>query len=97
MDNIAIGWLYCPMSSHSVAEARNNLSDLIARAERGEEVVITRHGKPIVELRPVPATGPKPRPMTQADWDWLDSVRVTLAPGAPSAVELVRQMRDDGY
>ena len=83
------------MSQHSVVEAKNNLSDLIARAERGEEVVITRHGAPVVELRPVHHAS-KGRPMTQADMDWLDSVRITLAPGAPSSVELIRQMRDEG-
>jgi prevent-host-death family protein len=85
------------MSSHSVAEARNNLSDLIARAERGEEVVITRHGHAVVELRPVQPAGLKGRRMTQADLDWLDSVRVKLAPGAPDSASLVRQMRDEGY
>ena len=85
------------MSQHSVADARNNLSDLIARAERGEEVVITRHGHPVVELRPVQSADGRPRRMTQADLDWLDSVRIKLAPGAPNAVDLIRQMRDEGY
>jgi len=85
------------MSHHSVVEAKNNLSDLIARAERGEDVVITRHGTPVVELRAVQPAERKPRRMTQADFDWLDSVRIELAPGALSAVELVRQMRDEGY
>ena len=50
------------MTSYSVADAKNTLPKLIDRALRGEEVVITRHGKPVVELRPasrqaVPATG----------------------------------------
>jgi prevent-host-death family protein len=84
------------MSRHSVVDAKNNLSDLIARAERGEEVVITRHGRPVVEIRPVtPARAG--RPMTQADLDWLDSVRIDPGPGYPGAAALVRQMRDEGY
>jgi prevent-host-death family protein len=85
------------MARHSVVDAKNNLSELIARAEKGEEVVITRHGVPVVELRPVRTSGTGPRPMTQGDWDWLDSVRVKLAPGAPDSATLVRQMRDEGY
>ena len=85
------------MSRHSVVDAKNNLSDLIARAERGEEVVITRHGQPVAELRPVQSAKTGPRPMTQADWDWLDANRITLQPGAPDSATLVRQMRDEGY
>ena len=82
------------MSQHSVVEAKNQLSSLIDRALKGEDVVITRHGTPVVELKAVRSAG---RGMTQADLDWLDSVRIQLAPGALSAVELVRQMRDEGY
>ena len=82
------------MSQHSVVEAKNQLSSLIDRALKGEDVVITRHGTPVVELKAVRSAG---RGMTQADLDWLDSGRIQLAPGALSAVELVRQMRDEGY
>ena len=42
------------MSSYSVADAKNSLPSLIDRALGGEAVVITRHGKPVAELRPVP-------------------------------------------
>ena len=42
------------MSIHSVAEAKNQLSELIERALKGEEVVITRHGRPVVALRAIP-------------------------------------------
>jgi len=31
-------------------DARNRLSELIDMAERGEEVIITRHGKPVAKL-----------------------------------------------
>jgi prevent-host-death family protein len=39
----------------NIAKAKATLSDLVARAEAGEEVVLTRNGKPIVTLAPVPA------------------------------------------
>ncbi len=50
------------MTAYSVADAKNRLPKLIDRALAGEEVVITRRGKPVAELRPAsrratPATG----------------------------------------
>lgn len=85
------------MSQHSVVEAKNNLSDLIARAESGEEVVITRHGRPVVELKPVTAAQRPARRITQASLAWLDAHRIKLAPGTPESATLIRQMRDEGY
>lgn len=35
-------------------EAKNKLSALLDEVERGEEVVITRHGKPVARLVPPP-------------------------------------------
>jgi prevent-host-death family protein len=40
------------MPAYSIADAKNRLPKLIDRALDGEEVVITRHGKPVAELRP---------------------------------------------
>jgi prevent-host-death family protein len=37
-------------------EAKTTLSQLVARAEAGEEIVIARNGKPVVRLVPVAAT-----------------------------------------
>jgi prevent-host-death family protein len=76
----------------SVAEARNNLSELIDHALRGEGVVITRHGRPVVELRPV---RPAARAVTEADLDWLASRRVASTRLRSDAGALVSRMRDD--
>lgn len=35
------------MSSVSIAEAKAKFAQLVARAESGERIVITRHGKPV--------------------------------------------------
>lgn len=35
-------------------EAKNTLGTLLDRVERGEEIVITRHGKPVARLVPNP-------------------------------------------
>ena len=45
-------------------EAKNMLSALLDRVERGEEIVITRHGKPVARL--VPNTGGIDRSQAQA-------------------------------
>ena len=45
----------------SIAEAKNRLSQLIRAAEGGESVVITRHGRPVVQLMPAPARRRKVR------------------------------------
>lgn len=38
-----------------VFEARNRFSELIDAAERGEEVTVLRHGKPVARIVPVTA------------------------------------------
>jgi prevent-host-death family protein len=43
----------------NVQEAKTRLSQILAAAERGEEVVIARDGKPIARL--VPVVTPSPR------------------------------------
>lgn len=37
----------------SVSEAKGKLTDLVRRAEAGDEIVLTRHGQPAVRLTPV--------------------------------------------
>lgn len=45
----------------NVQEAKTQLSRLLAAAERGEEVVISRAGKPIVRLVPLETPNPPRR------------------------------------
>lgn len=39
----------------SVSDAKAQLTDLVRRAERGDEVILTRHGHPAVRIVPVQA------------------------------------------
>ncbi len=41
------------MTEVGAFEAKNKLAELLDRAERGEEVVITRRGKPVAKLVPI--------------------------------------------
>jgi antitoxin (DNA-binding transcriptional repressor) of toxin-antitoxin stability system len=85
------------MSTHSVAEAKNQLSKLINRALKGEGIVITRRGQAVIEFKPIPATPAKPRRVTGADLEWLRSRRVGRLPAKTDAGTLVSQMRDEEW
>jgi len=70
----------------TVAEAKAHLSDCIRSIERGETIVITRHGKPVAAL------------VASEDLDTLDRLRAagpegglaSLAGGWEESEELVR-------
>ncbi len=82
------------MANHSVAEAKSHLSELIDRALKGEDVVITRHGHPVVELKPV---CPPPRRITEAEIEWLRKHRIPRSGDTEDAATLVRRMRDEDW
>lgn len=50
------------MKSVNVYDAKTHLSRLLERAEAGEEILITRHGRPVALLGPV-RDRPKARPL----------------------------------
>lgn len=50
------------MSTVSLHELQRDLGALLDRVESGEHLVVVRSGRPVAELRPVPATQPGPRP-----------------------------------
>jgi prevent-host-death family protein len=77
---------------HSIAEAKTQLSRLIDRALQGEEVVITRHGNPVVVLRPVQSS---PQTASAADLDWLAERRRRRPPASMDGGTLVSEMRDE--
>jgi antitoxin (DNA-binding transcriptional repressor) of toxin-antitoxin stability system len=66
MDNgalmaISIAIWRLSMTEYSVADAKNHLPKLIDKALAGEEVIITRRGKPMVELKRVPVRPSTPK------------------------------------
>ncbi len=44
------------MTDVTIRELRNNGGDVVDRAARGEQITITRGGKPVAELRPLRAS-----------------------------------------
>ncbi|HUJ47189.1 MAG TPA: type II toxin-antitoxin system prevent-host-death family antitoxin [Rhizomicrobium sp.] len=82
------------MSSHSIAETKDKLSELISRAEKGEEITITRHGRPVVRFTPISAPAGR---MTDADLDWIAKRRVGRGRPKENAGEFVSRMRDEDW
>lgn len=74
------------MKHVGIKQARQELPDLINRAEAGEEIIITRQGKPVTKLVAAPTIF-KPLPSLA---DFRGRVRRL---GTPSA-QLVREERD---
>jgi prevent-host-death family protein len=68
----------------SVSDAKGQLTELVRKAEAGEEIVLTRHGKSAVRLVPVGA-----RPSAADRRALLNEVRgsgrLSAAPGADAA------------
>jgi antitoxin (DNA-binding transcriptional repressor) of toxin-antitoxin stability system len=72
----------------SLAQAKTHLSELLDRVEAGEEVVITRHGKPVAHVRRAVA---EKKPLAL---DKLAALREELPPWSKDSATLVREMRE---
>jgi prevent-host-death family protein len=55
------------MTTVEINEAKTQLSQLIARAEAGEEIIIARGDRPVVRLIPIAKAKPKRAPGTLKD------------------------------
>ena len=79
------------MSTFSVAETKAHLSELLERAEKGEEIVITRRGEPVAQLAPIRTTKPS------IDFARLRALRAAMPRAKTPADKLVRKMRNEKY
>lgn len=78
-----------PRHSTRLADAKAHLSELTDRAERGEEFVITKHGRPVALLAPLR------RPKRPLDVEAARELTRRLPAQPESAAETVRRMRDE--
>ena len=81
------------MGTHSITEAANQLPSLIDEALNGEEVVITREGRPVAELRAIRPNA-EPKPMSGSSLEWLRTHRIKPRK-LGNAAKLVSEMRDE--
>ena len=70
----------------SVSDAKARLTELLRRAEAGEDIVLTRHGQPAARLAPIVAAQNRKARLAQLDaLRQGDRTRTAIGPrGAPS-------------
>ncbi|MCC6195310.1 MAG: type II toxin-antitoxin system prevent-host-death family antitoxin [Burkholderiales bacterium] len=73
------------MEEVGVYEAKTHLPELLARVERGERIVITRHGKPVAELVPPVPHDP------QRIRDAMERLRAARAKLAKRGIKITRE------
>ena len=78
------------MITVSLAQAKARLGGLIDRVEAGEEVIITRHGRPAARVQR-PARERRPLPLED-----LAAFRAGMPRLRRPSAELLREMRDEG-
>ena len=90
------------MTRIGIRELRQNASEYVRRAEKGEVIEVTDRGRPVAQLTPLP------RPMSVLD-RWIaegKARRATgrledlppprpLPPGSPSTAEILEELRRD--
>jgi prevent-host-death family protein len=80
----------------SVTEAKGQLTDLVRRAEAGDEVILTRHGHAAVRLVPVRAmVDARARRRLLEAVRSSGAARATPGPGAARSQDFL--YRDDGF
>lgn len=79
-----------PITSVSIAEAKSHLSEIVARVEAGEDVVITKRGVEVVRMTAITAKKDK-----KINWEAIRAFRKSLPVSDISGAELIRQMRDE--
>lgn len=77
------------MNTVTLADAKARLSELIAQAEAGDAICITRRGRPVAQLTAIQA-GRKP-----LDLAAMRALTERIPVQAEGAEEFVRRMRDD--
>lgn len=77
------------MPGINLAEAKAHLSELVSKAESGEEIIIMRRGEAVAKL--VPFAAPKKALRPRAPF------RATLRKAKTPSAVLIRKLRDEGY
>ncbi len=75
-------------------EAKNTLSALLDRVQKGEEIVITRHGKPVARL--IPETGTRNLDAARAAVARLRARAKEARRGTPIAQDEWKAFREEG-
>ena len=90
------------MARIGIRELRQNASEYVRRAEKGETIEVTDRGRPVAQLTPLP------RPMSVLE-RWIAEGKATpathslselprptpLPPGSPTTAQILDELRED--
>jgi prevent-host-death family protein len=74
-------------------EAKTKLAALLDRVQRGEEVTITRHGKPVARLVPIQEEADTRRERKLAAIEWIRKFRETHTTSGESVKDWIEEGR----
>ena len=74
------------MATYGVAEAKNNFTHLLERVQEGESITITKHGKQVAQITPMPKRDMEKRRAVMAE---LADLRRQQDPLPMTVVELL--------
>lgn len=78
------------MQTIQASEAKTHFLRILDQVERGETVVITRHGKPVARIQPEPASG------AEEARDAFEQMRELRKRIKPMTIEEILSARDEG-
>ena len=78
------------MKTIGAFEAKNRLSELLDAVENGEEIMITKHGRPVAKLVPVEKFD---RARAREAAEWLIRTRKQRSLGGLSIVDMIKEGR----
>ena len=89
------------MEAVGLFEAKTHLSEYVARAEAGEEVIIMRHNKPVAKIVPLDAVAKsavEPPPFVQRTFSMgkplIDMTRLNKLAGELEDQEVIAKLRE---
>ena len=79
-----------------IDDIRDQVEELVSRAEAGETILIEKDGKAIARLVGIDALDAKSETQ-EFSWEALRQFTDSLPPAQESGADLIRRMRDESY
>lgn len=80
-----------------IDDIKDQIEQLVTRAEAGETILIEKDGKTVARLEGIGVIAAEIKPKKKIDVTALREFTRSLPPANESAVDLIRRMRDEGY
>lgn len=80
-----------------IDDIKDQVEELVSRAEAGETILIEKDGKTVARLEGVGIAAAEAAPKKKIDITALREFARSLPPAKETGAELIRRMRDEGY